>query len=207
MSIKILKLEGEPRERGLQIGNESKEMIINSFNRVLSLIENGLGVNNIEEMLKDIIKKSKLKKQYKNGHLHYGKNLKLSQKLSKWINSLFAFQCQDEINVIIKSLGIDLGTHSSAFGCGKTVSIPSIVAQTYDWQCFHDIDDIVILRVKHRDSSFEMIIPTIHGLKYLCGINDQSIGVCVNALCSHLNYSLKGLPVPYVTRALVEQST
>ncbi len=206
MSIKILKLEGEPRDRGFKIGNELRNLIHDSLERVISLIEGTLGIKKAEKILRRLIKGSKLKEAVQKWTPSLWEEFEaVAESAEIDINSLFAFQCQDEINVILRTLGIDLGTHCSTFGCAKTTSTPSIVAQTYDWQCFHNEDDIVILQIKDQDSSFETIIPTILGIKYLCGINNQSIGICINALCSYLNYSFSGLPVPYVTRGLIEQ--
>lgn len=208
MSIKILKVEGEPRERGKQIGNELKEMINNSLDRIISLIEQTLGSKKTERLLRRLIKGTKLKEAVQKWTPSLWEEFEaIAESTGIDINTLFAFQCQDEVNVILNKFGIDLGSNCSTFSCAKTTSIPSIVAQTYDWPCFHNVDEIVILRVKYPDSSFETIIPTILGIRYLCGINNQSIGVCVNALCAHLNHSLNGLPVPYVTRGLVEQPT
>lgn len=209
MEPKILKVEGEPRERGLIIGEKLKPLLNKSLIEVMSALQEAADLENPEKLLKRLIRGSKLKKAVKKWTPDLWEEFEAIAESSEIdVNLLFALQCQDEIGVYLQAFGIDLeDDHCSAFGITKTDAIPTIVAQNYDWQDYHSEDDVVILHIKYPNSSFETMIPTILGIRHMCGINNQSIGVCVNAIWYNLNNSTQGLPVPYVTRGLIEQPT
>jgi hypothetical protein len=64
----------------------------------------------------------------------------------------------------------------------------------------------VLLHIKYENSDLECLVFTSAGLISIIGINNKSLGVCCNEL-NQLSSSPEGLPVGFVIRAILEQTT
>jgi isopenicillin-N N-acyltransferase-like protein len=65
----------------------------------------------------------------------------------------------------------------------------------------------VLLHIKHHDSSLESFILSHAGFLAECGVNNQPIGICCNSLVAPLNHSTNGLPVTFIIRSVLEQTS
>jgi hypothetical protein len=83
--------------------------------------------------------------------------------------------------------------------------LPTYVAQNLDIPAFTDGFQ-ALLRIRHKDSPLESLVFTYAGLISLCGMNNHGIGQVVNALLQ-LNHRPDGLPVAFVNRGILEQTT
>jgi len=117
-------------------------------------------------------------------------------------NTMLAFQLVDEVWLYLGEMSND---SCSAIGMGKKGSNPSYVAQNMDLESFRNGFQ-VLLHIKYEDSDLECYSFTNAGFIVTNGMNNKSIGVCVNAV-SQLNYAREGLPVAFVIRGLLEQTT
>lgn len=88
------------------------------------------------------------------------------------------------------------------FGQGDS---PPLLAQTLDLPDYYD-GHMVLLHIKHPESALESFVFTPAGIVASNGLNNQSVGVCANTLFQ-LNHATDGLPVDFVVRGILAQST
>jgi hypothetical protein len=88
---------------------------------------------------------------------------------------------------------------------GKRGDKPAYVAQTLDIPDFYHGYQTV-LRVRDDRDGLESLVFTIPGVIAANGLNNRSVGVCVNAV-TQLAYSTKGLPVDFVIRGILRQKS
>ncbi len=91
-------------------------------------------------------------------------------------------------------------------GASREGNNPAIVAQNADMGYFVDGRQ-VLLHIKHADSSLEELIMTLPGVMGVYGMNNYSIGVCLNAVTARLNASSDGLGTIFISRGLLYQKT
>jgi len=116
--------------------------------------------------------------------------------------TIFAYQLPDEIWVYFDKLDAH---HCSGIGVAKTASHPAYVAQNMDIESWRHGSQTV-LHVFQSATMPEQFIFTTAGLVAANGVNNCSIGVCVNTLMQ-LNASHDGLPVGFVVRGLLAKTS
>jgi isopenicillin-N N-acyltransferase-like protein len=116
--------------------------------------------------------------------------------------TVFAYQLPDEIWVYFDKLDAN---HCSGIGVAKTPLHPAYVAQNMDLPSWTHGSQTV-LHIAQSATIPEQFIFTSAGLIAANGVNNSSIGVCVNTLMQ-LNASHDGLPVAFVIRGLLEKRT
>jgi len=106
-----------------------------------------------------------------------------------------------------RALGVRLptGEKCSALGVVGEDGLPTFVGQNVDLPAYYDGSQALFL-IKHPDSDLQSYQFTDAGFIAACGMNNKSIGVCVNTLIQ-LDPSLDGLPVAFVVRGMLEQTT
>ncbi len=116
-------------------------------------------------------------------------------------STIYAYQLIDENWV----LGPDLAASKcTSFAVRKRAGRPAVVAQNLDLPVFYN-DYPTVLRIRARGEP-ETLVFTVPGVLAANGLNDRSVGVCVNAV-TQLAYSAKGLPVAFVIRGILRQKT
>jgi hypothetical protein len=93
----------------------------------------------------------------------------------------------------------------SALAVFRQEGLPTLVAQNLDIPAFTSGFQ-ALLRIKYENSLLECLVFTYAGLVSLCGMNNLGTGQVVNALLQ-LNHSPDGLPVAFVNRGILEQTT
>lgn len=116
--------------------------------------------------------------------------------------TMYAFQLIDESWVMNADLGLDKCT---AIAAGKRGGAPAFTSQTQDIPRFYH-GSPTVLRIRDKGESLETLVFTIPGVIALNGMNNRSVGVCVNAV-TQLAHSPKGLPVAFVIRGILRQKT
>jgi isopenicillin-N N-acyltransferase-like protein len=94
----------------------------------------------------------------------------------------------------------------SAFGVGREGDAPSLIAQNADMGPSFDGHQ-TLLHIKHADSDLEELVLTCPGCVGIYGLNNRSIGVCLNALTMQLNKSPSGLGTIFIARGILAQKT
>ncbi len=116
--------------------------------------------------------------------------------------TMYAFQLIDETWVMSEDLGL---AKCTTIGAGKRGDTPALVAQNLDIPSFYHGFQTV-LRIRGSIDEPEALVFTIPGIVAANGLNERSIGVCVNAV-TQLAYSAKGLPVAFLIRGILRQKT
>ena len=116
--------------------------------------------------------------------------------------TIFAYQLPDEIWVYFDKLDAH---HCSGLGVAKTATHPAYVAQNLDLESWRHGSQTV-LHVLQSETLPEQFIFTTAGLIAANGVNNSSIGVCVNTFMQ-LNASPDGLPVAFVVRGLLASTS
>lgn len=116
--------------------------------------------------------------------------------------TMFAYQLIDEMWVMGREAALQKCTSIAAGPRGNT---PAFTSQTMDVPgLYHGFQ--TVLRLRGDGTAPEALVLTIPGVVALTGLNNRSIGVCVNAV-TQLASSAKGLPVAFVIRGLLRQTS
>jgi len=117
-------------------------------------------------------------------------------------DTMYAYQLIDELWAIGPDV---MPAKCTTVAAGKRNGNPAYVAQTLDLpEFYHGYQ--TVLRVRDEKEDVEALVFTIPGVIAANGLNDRSVGVCVNAV-TQLAYSTKGLPVDFVIRGLLRQKS
>ncbi|NTV80902.1 MAG: hypothetical protein HGA24_05710, partial [Candidatus Aminicenantes bacterium] len=117
-------------------------------------------------------------------------------------DTMYAYQLIDELWAIGPDV---MPAKCTTVAAGKRGDKPAYVAQTLDIpEFYHGYQ--TVLRVRDDKEGVESLVFTIPGVIAANGLNDRSVGVCVNAV-TQLAYSTKGLPVDFVIRGILRQKT
>jgi predicted choloylglycine hydrolase len=117
-------------------------------------------------------------------------------------NTMFVFQFVDEYWA--QGERIAQGRCSSlGFSAGD--GQPAYVAQTNDLETFRDGFQVV-LRIRQLGSDLETLVHSNVGCIGWNGVNNKSIGICVNTV-SHLDNCRDGLPVNCIVRGVLMQQS
>jgi hypothetical protein len=117
-------------------------------------------------------------------------------------DTMYAYQLIDEMWAIGPDV---MPAKCTTVAAGKRNGQPAYVAQTLDIpEFYHGYQ--TVLRVRDEKEGLESLVFTIPGVVAANGLNDRSVGVCVNAV-TQLAYSPKGLPVDFVIRGILRQKT
>jgi len=116
--------------------------------------------------------------------------------------TMYAYQLIDETWVLGADLGFSKCTSIAVRPRGGT---PALVAQNLDIPAFYHGYQTV-LRIEGEADEPAALVFTIPGVLAANGLNDRSVGVCVNAV-TQLAHSVKGLPVDFVVRGILRQKS
>jgi hypothetical protein len=116
--------------------------------------------------------------------------------------TMYAFQLIDETWVMSDDLGF---AKCTSIAVRKRDDSPALVSQTLDIPPFYHGFQTV-LRIKGTAEEPGALVFTIPGVVAANGLNDRSVGVCVNAV-TQLAYSAEGLPVAFTIRGILRQKT
>ena len=116
--------------------------------------------------------------------------------------TVFAYQLPDEIWVYFDKQDVN---HCSGLGVARSPTHPAYIAQNLDLESWRHGSQTV-LHILQSAILPEQFIFTTAGLVAANGVNNCSIGVCVNTLMQ-LNAVHDGLPVAFVIRGLLARKS
>ena len=117
-------------------------------------------------------------------------------------NTMFVFQFVDEYWAQGERIARE---RCSSLGFNAEEGQPAYVAQTNDLETFRDGFQIV-LRIKEKGSDLESLVHSNAGCIGWNGVNNKSIGICVNTV-SQLDNCRDGLPVNCIVRGVLMQQS
>ncbi len=125
-------------------------------------------------------------------------------------HAAFAIQLLDEADWYISQKTMGLfeveSNHCSALGaCGEMASV-NLIAQNADMG--KSVDGYgTLLHVKYTQTGIEKFVATIPGVIGIWGMNNKSIGVCLNAMTTHMKKSARGLGTIFVSQGILSKKT
>jgi predicted choloylglycine hydrolase len=194
-NLKILVLEGTPYEVGFQHGRFLKNEIherAKSWQKAFGTI-----------FLNNFISKTNFLQAIERYSPKLLEELKgISDGSGIDFNIVFSFQLLDEIDCMRQNISTQKCT---SIGIKKTNINPTFVAQNMDitdaWNGYQ-----TLLHIKNLNEKMEKFVFTAPGLIGLNGINNHSVAVAINSI-QQLKYSKNGIPVLFVTRAILDKKT
>jgi len=205
--VKILELEGTPRERGQIHGEKVKSMIWEYIERWKYHLSTQMHVNP-DKYFDNIFEKTHFLDAVKKWSPSLLEEVEgIGEGADVDFKTIFTLQLMDE-NWWYANRARTQGIYEeqcSALGCFKEDDYPALLAQNGDLRNTYDGFQ-VLLHIKNSNSSVESYVMAHAGLIGLWGMNNQPLGITCNTL-SQLNPSIDGLPVSFIVRAVLEQST
>ena len=207
--LKVIELTGTPRQRG-QIHGET---LRKEIHEVIKLWKDDLYKSHEmdpDKYLDEFIEKTNFSASIKKWTPEMLEEVKgLAEASGIDFKTMFAHQLLDEEWWYGRNRKYDIpvpeGKHCSSLGVYNQDGLPALVAQNMDLMGWTDGFG-VLLYIKHQNSSLESFVFTYAGFIATCGMNNKSIGICCNTLLQ-LNHCPDGLPVAYIVRSVLEQST
>jgi len=208
-AIRVLVLEGPPRERGRIHGETLRAEIRDMISAWKKDIHDDMGMDP-DLFLQQFLAETDF-----------------LPAIRRWTPDLL-----EEVEGIAEGAGVDFGTilarqlsdeepwfrlekklpvllarseKCSALGTGLRDGHPPIVAQNMDTPAYYDGYQILV-HVKDPASSLEAFVFTIAGKISLAGLNNRAIGICCNSLLQ-LNYAQDGLPEDFIVRGVLARPT
>lgn len=118
-------------------------------------------------------------------------------------DDLFMFQLVDEY--WFNSADLLTSHHCTSLGVDRTLNHPAMTAQNMDIPRFYHGFQMV-MKIGDPDSELESLVLTMPGHLGITGMNNRGVSINCNTLIQ-LRYGRVGLPVTYIVRAVVKQST
>lgn len=200
--LKVLVLQGSPRDRGLAHGKAMREQI----HRVLKLWKADLAANykmDADAFIQRFVKKTDFLTAMKKWTPELVEEIEgLAEGAGVDFPTLYVFQLVDEVWANGEAV---VGERCSSLGFRRNGKQPTTIAQNMDLPPFYDGFQLV-LHIKHKDSDLESFVLTIPGLIGLNGVNNKSIALCCNTLLQ-LSHCRDGLPVACIVRGVLQQRT
>lgn len=207
--IQILVLDGPPRKRGQIHGETLKPKIKEIIIKWKDFLHESRHMNPDEYINKFLEETNFLPaiKKWTPDLLEETKGI--GEGAGVDFRTIYAFQLMDEEWLFGRKPILESADpkahHCSGLGVFEQEDYPPIQAQNMDLPSYSDGFQ-VLLHIKHRNSALESFVVTYAGLIVLLGMNNIPLGICCNTL-SQLNYSVDGLPVAFIIRGLLEQTT
>ena len=200
--LKYLILDGSPYNRGFVHGKTLKNEIREIVDRWNADIAKQSGMDS-DTLIKKFITETNFIpaiEKWTPGLLEEVKGISDGSEID--FNTILTYNLPDEV---WRYMDRNKSEHCSGLGISKRGNKPSYVAQNMDLEPFRNGFQ-VLLHIKYENSDLECFVFTSAGLISLIGINNKSIGVCNNEV-GQLSSSPEGLPVGFVIRAILEQTT
>lgn len=202
-SMRVLTLEGTPRQRGRQHGEEMREMIGRHLDLYRENIQLDTGLDAqvfldrfyaatdflpaIEKYTPDLLEEVR----------------GIAEGAGRSFDEVLARQLSDEdpwFRQIVK-FGRDVPENCSCLGTREAGR--SLIAQNMDSALYYDGFQM-LLRVREPDSDVESLVFTVAGKLSLAGMNNHGVGICCNTVLQ-LDFNPRGLPEDFIVRKVLQQ--
>jgi len=207
--MRILELRGTARERGRIHGESLKKEIQDmlEFSRAAAR-EAGMGP---EDYVRQIVEKTGFLAAADRWTPALVEEVRgIGEGAGVDFNTIFSWNLLDESDWFVnerrwQNPSVTSKSGCSVFGVFKEVGQPALLAQNADMGPAFDGYQ-TLLRIHHEDSDLEELVLTCPGCIGIWGLNNRSVGVCLNALTSQLQRSPTGLGTLFVARGILSHS-
>ncbi len=203
--IKVLTLEGSPKERGYIHGETLKIEIF----EILERYKYSLKINhnkNPDQLINYFLSNTNFLEAVKKWSPDLLKEIEgIAEGVGVEFNEIFAMQMAAHDEGWWFFQNPSRFEKCSSLGCFKSGDQPVLIAQNLDLpNIFEGLE--VLLHIKNEESSLESYVLSHAGFLGEFGVNNQSVAICCNSLSNHLNNSPYGLPFTFIIRSVLEQS-
>jgi hypothetical protein len=207
--IRVVVLEGTPREKGRIHGETLRPIIDEAMGRWKALLQESAGMP-AEEYLDRFLGSTDFMPSIARSAPDLLDEVRgLGEGAGIGFRDAYAYQLVDEQWIFTRQLQerreAATVNHCTAMGVFDRAEGPPILAQNMDLPKFYDGTQ-VLLRVKDGNSDVESLILSFAGIVATTGVNNRGVGVCCNTV-SQLASSRDGLPVAFIVRTILEQDS
>jgi len=204
--MKYLVLEGTSKERGRIHGEALRTEIREMVGSITEMIKEAGG--NPEDYARQIIDGAGFLDAAQKWTPHLVAEIEgIAEGAGIDFKIMFAWNLLDESEWFFQShnwINPDYREKSrcSVLGVNRDGVHPTIVAQNADMGPAVDGYQ-TLFHIKHKDSDLEELVLSLPGVTGVYGMNNRSIGVCLNALTMTLNKSPQGLATIFIARGIL----
>jgi len=205
----VLELRGTARERG-RIHGESLKKEIREILELSRVAAREAGINP-EDYVRQIVAKTGFLAAAERWTPALVEEVRgIGEGAGVEFDTIFSWNLLDESDWFVnegrwQNLSVRPKSGCSVFGIFKEGDQPALLAQNADMGPAFDGYQ-TLLRIHHEDSDLEELVLTCPGCIGIWGLNNRSIGVCLNALTSQLQRSPTGLGTLFVARGILSHS-
>lgn len=206
--MKYLILEGTPRERGQIHGESLKSEIIEMVGGLTEMIKEAGG--NPDDYASRIVDDAGFLYAAQRWTPHLVEEIEgIAEGAGIDFKIMFAWNLLDEAEWFFQghrwvNPNYRETTRCSVLGVNKEGTNPTIVAQNADMG--PSVDGYqTLFHIKHKETDLEELILSLPGVTGVYGMNNRSMGVCLNAMTMTLNKSPQGLATIFIARGILYQ--
>jgi hypothetical protein len=201
--MRVLTLEGTPRARGRQHGEELREAIGRLLDLYRENIQQDTGLDAQEFFARFYAATDFLPaiEKYTPDLLEEVRGI--AEGAGRRFDEVLARQLSDEdpwYRQIVK-FGRAVPEHCSCLGTREGGR--SLIAQNMDSPAYYDGFQMLV-RVREAASDVESLVFTVAGKLSLAGMNNYGVGICCNSVLQ-LDFNPRGLPEDFIVRKVLQQ--
>ncbi len=205
--VPVLTLTGTGYNRGLQHGYQLKKQIAEVYYKWKESIRKDTG-KDPDAVIADFLQTSNYQDAIQQWTPDLWQEIQgIAVGSGQKMDDVLAFQLIDEYWGYLDRLenGSVDKDHCSAIGVAATQDRPTFVAQNIDIDTYMQGYQ-VLLHIGSSEQNMEQYVMTCAGFIGFAGMNNKGVAVVINAL-TDLNNSIDGLPVTFVTRGILQQTS
>ncbi len=207
--IQVLVLQGSPRERGRIHGETLKSKILAHLDGWKDMLGKDTGMNP-DQYLAQLLRETNFLPAVARWTPALLEEVKgIAEGSGVDFETIFAVQLGDEEWWYRRekklSQAKQIAENCSGLGVFDRAGLPPLAAQNMDVPAYYDGYQ-VLLHIKEPASPVESFVFTTAGFIALNGLNNRPVSICCNTL-SQLNPAPDGLPVAFIVRGVLAQST
>ncbi len=207
MAYPVIRVCGEPRERGRQYGAAARDRVRNSIQGYAAVFEARLGYS-----WADVVRDARAYR-HAVGDLsasYVAEMDGIADGAGLEPDDVLALNVRTEL--MAKALAASPAAARKTDGCTALAVLPGraadghlMIAQTWDWLA-HTVSSIVVLEVERDDGpSFVTIVEA--GLLAKAGMNSAGLALCTNFLLTEADGNTDGVPYHLTLRAILDTET
>jgi isopenicillin-N N-acyltransferase like protein len=207
--LNLLTLEGSPHQVGQAHGEQLRPVIREMFQKMTAGFEEAMGMTRAA-YLDGLFAETQFLQAAERWTPETLEEVRgIAEGAGLDFREAFVWQLLDEVdwyNTLKKMPFLDRDpNHCSTLGAFGKMADPALIAQNADMGKLVDGYG-TLLHVKYAGTGLEKFVVTIPGVVGIWGLNNRSIGLCMNAMETQLNKSRKGLGTIFVAQGVLSRT-
>ena len=202
-NMRVLTLEGTPRERGRQHGEELREAISRHLDLYRENIQQETGLDAQVFFDRFYVETDFLPaiERYTPDLLEEVRGI--AEGSGRNFDEVLARQLSDEDPWFRQIIKFGRAVPENCSCLGTREGEHSLIAQNMDSWPYYDGFQM-LLRVREPDSDVESLVFTVAGKLSLAGMNNHGVGICCNTVLQ-FDFNPRGLPEDFIVRKVLQQ--